>query len=73
MTVTAFINVETPAGRKIVRDLEKHRKLVKIEYPQLDTFDGEKTYTVDEVFDECIEILSNHYKVDGRKLWNSIK
>jgi hypothetical protein len=68
MTVTAFINVETPAGRKIVRDLEKHRKLVKIEYPQVDTFDGEKTYTVDEVFDECYDILSDHYGVDVRKL-----
>lgn len=68
MTVTAFINVETPAGPKIVRDLEKHRKLVKIEYPQVDTFDGEKTYTVDEVFEECYDILSDHYGVDVRKL-----
>ncbi len=68
MTVTAFINVETPAGRKIVRDLEKHRKLVKIEYPQVDPFDGEKTYTVDEVFEECYDILSDHYGVDVRKL-----
>jgi len=25
MTVTARINVETPAGSKIVRELEKHR------------------------------------------------
>ena len=32
MTVTAHINVETPAGRKIVRELEKHRKLVEISY-----------------------------------------
>ncbi|MDO9152954.1 MAG: hypothetical protein Q7U47_04475 [Paludibacter sp.] len=73
MTVTAYINVETPAGRKIVSDLEKHRKLVKIEYPEVAAIENEKTYTVDEVFDECIDILSSHYKVDGRKIWNSIK
>jgi len=34
MTVTAQINVETEAGRKIVRELEKHTKLVKINYPE---------------------------------------
>ena len=73
MTVIARINVETPAGRKIVQELEKHRKLVKIEYPEIVGLESEKNHTVDDVFDECIEILSNHYKVDGRKIWNSIK
>ena len=68
MTVTAFINVETPEGRKIVSELEKHSELVKIEYPQVDIPEGEKTYTVNEVFEECFEILSDNYGVDVRKL-----
>jgi len=34
MTVTAHINVETPAGRKILRELDKHPKIVEIEYPE---------------------------------------
>jgi hypothetical protein len=34
MTITAHINVETPAGRKILRELDKHPKLVEIEYPE---------------------------------------
>jgi len=72
-TVNVQINVETPAGRKIVRELEKHRKLVKIEYPEITGLEDEQTYTVDEVFDELINKLGNHYNVDGRKLWNSIK
>ena len=33
-TVTAIINVETPTGRKVVRELEKHHKLVEIIYPE---------------------------------------
>jgi len=73
MTVTAQINVETQAGRKIVRELEKHRKLVQIEYPEIAGLENEQSYTVDEVFDELIDKLGKHYNVDGRKVWNSIK
>ena len=68
MTVIARINVETPAGRKIVQELEKHRKLVKIEYPDITVLKGEKTYTEEEVFNECYDILSEYYGVDVRKL-----
>lgn len=73
MTVTAHINIETPAGRKIVRELEKHRKLVQIEYPDIAGLENEQTFTVDEVFDEVVDKMSRHYNVDGRKIWNSIK
>jgi hypothetical protein len=68
MTVTARINIETTAGRKILRELEKHRKLVKIEYPEIVALEKEKTYTVEEVFDECYDILSEFYGVDVHKL-----
>lgn len=37
--VIARIDISTPAGRKIVRDLEK-RKVVKMEYPLLEDLEG---------------------------------
>ncbi len=73
MTVTVRINIETASGRKILRELEKHRKVVEIEYPEIGALAGEQTYTIDEVFDGLIDKLGNHYNVDGRKVWNSIK
>jgi len=73
MIVTAQINVETSAGRKIVRELAKHRELVKIEYPEITGIETERTYSVDEVFDECVDVLSKHYQVDGNKILNNIK
>lgn len=33
MTVIANIDISTPTGRKIVRELEKHKRVVKITYP----------------------------------------
>ena len=34
MTVIANIDINTPTGRKIVRELEKHKRVVRITYPQ---------------------------------------
>ena len=68
MSVIARIIIETPAGRKIVRELVKHRKLMKIKYPEIVGLKGEKTYTEEEVFNECYDILSEYYGVDLREL-----
>ena len=32
MTVTAYIDINTPTGRRIVRELETHKRVVKIVY-----------------------------------------
>lgn len=32
MTVTAEINIESPTGRRLVKELEKHKKVVKLSY-----------------------------------------
>ena len=69
MTVTARINVETPAGRKIVRELEKHHKLVEIENPLPDV----KTFSVSEAYERGLNKLSEHYGVDMRKLKSKLK
>lgn len=33
MEVTAKINISSPTGRRLVRELEKHTKVVDLEYP----------------------------------------
>jgi hypothetical protein len=65
--VTTEIDVATPTGKRIINELEQHKRSVKLNYPILETIIG-KTYTVDEVYDECCNILSNYYGCDVRKL-----
>ena len=71
MEVISRIDISTPAGRKILRQLATN-KTVKIEYPNSDLISGQKTYSVEEVFDECIN-LSNHYQVDCKEIWENTK
>jgi len=66
-TIKVEINVTTSAGRKLMREIEKYPQLAKIEYP-LPLGIMDTTYTVDESYDECCEILSEHFKCDVRKL-----
>ncbi len=66
--VIAHIDISTPIGRRLVKELEKHRKVVRIEYSLPEAIAGQKTYSVDEVFNECYDILSEHYNCDVRKL-----
>jgi hypothetical protein len=33
MEVTAKINISSPTGRRLVRELEKHTRVVDLEYP----------------------------------------
>ncbi|NDV45544.1 hypothetical protein D0T49_00560 [Paludibacter sp. 221] len=60
--VIAHIDISTPAGRKIVRELEKHKKNVKIEYPLPPEISG-KTYSEDEVWEMVENRMSEHYGV----------
>lgn len=59
--VIAYIDTTTPSGRRIVRELEKHKKSVKIEYPMPPEMAGQKWHTVDEVFDRIEKKLNAHY------------
>lgn len=70
MTVTAHIDVSTAKGRKIIQELEKHRKIVKINNPMPVDENGLtiKTYSVDESFDNLYDKLEEHYGVDLRKI-----
>ncbi|MFT3753709.1 MAG: hypothetical protein QM800_12825 [Paludibacter sp.] len=61
MTVTAQINIDTPTGRKLLKELEKHPKTVKVEYPLPDAIAGQKLYSHEEVWSEIETKFNQHY------------
>ena len=63
MEVTAKIDISTPAGRKIVRELEKHKKLVKVTYPIPESIVENKTYTQQEFEDKVKDKFAETYGV----------
>lgn len=67
-TINVRININTPTGRRLLREIEKHPKTAMIEYNLPESKPGEKTYTIEESYEECCKILSDHYNVDVRKL-----
>ncbi len=66
MTVTAEINIESATGRRIVRELEKHHKVVKLNYPISSELqdEGSRTYSYQE-FKENVKLeFKKRYGVD---------
>jgi len=69
MTVTAIIDVSTPTGRRIVRELEKHKRVVKIiSEPEPDEGIPENTIPLEAIEKKMWDKLEEHYGVDLRKL-----
>ncbi|MEI8086782.1 MAG: hypothetical protein WCG93_11260 [Paludibacter sp.] len=68
MEVTARINVDSPTGRKLVREIQKHKKVAEIEYPLPEGMLNGTALSHNEVWDEVWDKLSEHYGVDVRKL-----
>jgi hypothetical protein len=67
-TVIAYIDVSRPLGRKIVRDLSKHTKTVKIENPLPQDFIDGNYYELDELIAYADKRLIAHYGEEMRKL-----
>jgi len=62
MEVTALINIDGPTGRKLVREIQKHKKVAELEYPHPSTYsDLTNHVTVDEAFDRLMDKLNVHY------------
>lgn len=62
MEVTARINIDGPTGRKLVREIQKHKKVAELEYPHPSTYsDFTNNITTDEVFDMLMEKVNAHY------------
>ena len=59
-------------GRKIVKELERNKKLVKIENPMPTGEDGlpAKTYSLEQSFEKLWDKMKEHYGLDLRTLWN---
>jgi hypothetical protein len=70
MNVTAHIDISTAKGRKIVRDLERNKKIVEIENPMPVGEDGLplKTSSLEESFEKLWNKMEDDYGVDLRKL-----
>lgn len=70
MNITAHIDISTPTGRRIVSELETHKRIVKIENPLPTDEQGLplKTYSSEQIEDMVWDQLSDHYGVDVRKL-----
>ena len=62
-TVTATIDVSKPTGRRIVRDLDKHSKVVSLNFPLPDGI-SEKTYTHQEVWSKMEKRMNDFYGSD---------
>jgi hypothetical protein len=68
MEVTARINIDSPTGRKLVREIEKHKKVAAIEYPLPEDLQNCSALSHNEVWDKVWDKLSIHYGIDVRKL-----
>jgi hypothetical protein len=70
MTVTAKIDISTPTGRKIVRELEKHKRVVKITYNEPDVVVdiAEETITWEAAETHIWDKLESQFGVDLRTL-----
>jgi len=63
MTVTVKIDISTPTGRKLVRELEKHKTVVQITYPKISHL-PEGIVTMDVGIEEFWKHLENRFGFD---------
>ena len=70
MTVIANIDISTPTGRKIVRELEKHKRVVQLTYPEPIVQEKviEETISLEEAEEYLWNKLEESYGVDLRTL-----
>ena len=60
-TVTAHIDVSRPLGRKIVRDLHKHTRTVRIEHPLPEDFEPQEWISHEDFWLGMEKKLNEHY------------
>jgi len=65
-TVNVQIDIDSPTGRRLLKEVERHPKVAKVEYPLPVAVAGEKTYSIEEVFSKVEEKLNNHYDTDHK-------
>lgn len=60
-TINVKINIATPTGRRLLKEVERHPIVAKIEYPIAEEIVGQKTYSLEEVFLVVEEKMNKHY------------
>jgi hypothetical protein len=60
-TINVKINIATPTGRRLLKEVERHPIVAKIEYPIAEENVGQKTYSLEEVFSVVEEKMNKHY------------
>jgi len=70
MTVIAKIDISSPTGRKIVRELAKHKRVVQLIYPESINQEEviEETITLEEAEEYLWNKLEESYGVELRTL-----
>ncbi len=66
MNVTAIIDISTPTGRQLVRELEIHNRVVKLTYPKAEGI-PEGAVSLEEGIDEFWNHLEDRFGFDLRK------
>lgn len=63
MNVIAHINANSPTGRKLIRQLQQHKKVVRLEYSQPVDDEGNpiKTISAKESAERAFEELGKRY------------
>ncbi len=59
--VIARIDITTPTGRRLLKELEKHKKSVKVEYPLPEAIADQQTYTHEEIFSDLRKRIKKHF------------
>ncbi len=62
--ITAEIDVATPTGQRIFKELAQHKRVVTFIYPEPEVIEREKTYTHQEVWGMVEKRMSDHYGVE---------
>lgn len=60
-TIIAEIDTSGPTGRRILRELQSHPRIAKINYPLPKELQGQKLYTVDEAFADLRQRVKQHF------------
>jgi len=60
-TVKVHIDISTSTGRRLLREVAKHPKTAKIEYPLPPSVVGKKVYSTKKIFSEVEEELNALY------------
>lgn len=48
--ITLKINIDTPSGRRLLKEVERYPKVAKVEYPLPEAIAGEKSVYSSKIF-----------------------